>query len=382
MPKKNFAEILTEHLTRPHPRYEELAERVGVERNTLFRWREGQNLPNNRKHVLKLAQALRLNPRQTDELLVAANFAPENPDFMPDSHPNLPENEPIVPVTTRPIIHPCPFFGREAQLKRIFEAWNRAALEHIAVIGKKRSGKTSLLCYVKHIHEHDETTLRNGQRHHWLKQKTCDWVFVDFEKKQMQHPESFWRYLLKTLNLPIPNTSDWGEFTRVLEEYLANTTIILMDNIDKGLQLPELDKTFWGELRHLGNHCDGKVGFCVTSRQPINELVKLAEKLGESSPFSNAFRAIELGPLTEEEARTLLSYTSPPLSQKETDWILEQSQCWPAILQALCQIRLDCEGDEGWKKAGLEKIIGLEKKSYNHSFSENIRTNFNLYDPS
>jgi transcriptional regulator with XRE-family HTH domain len=357
MDKEQFKTLLSQYLKDKNVTQRWLADEIGVTQPVITNWKQGNfNILDGDK-VLKCAKALRLSAAERSKFLKVAGCHRDNFSL----------EAPIVPVTTRPIIHPCQFFGREAQLKRIFDAWNRAVLEHIAVIGPKRSGKTSLLCYVKRIHDYDGTTLRKGQRHDWLKQPICDWVLVDFENKQMQRPESLWRYVLEKLNLPVPNTDDWAEFTRALEEGLANPTVILMDNIDKGLQLPALDKTFWGEMRHLGNYCDGKVGFCVTSRQPINELVKLAEKLGDSSPFSNTFGTIELGPLTEEEARTLLSYASPRLSQEETGWILEQSQCWPVLLQQFCQTRADCKADEDWKQVGLKK---RQEDAYKHLISD------------
>jgi len=107
-------------------------------------------------------------------------------------------------------------------------------------------------------------------------------------------------------------------------------------------------------LRYLGNHADGQVGFGVASRYPLVELEKLAEEQRKPSPLANVFSEIELGPLKEEEARELLSYVS--ILPAEEEWILQHSQGWPMLLQALCQIRLDYEGHPDWQTVGLEKI--------------------------
>jgi len=344
-----FAKLLSEHQRNNNSTYEQLASDVGVKRQTIMRWKTGESLPSKREHILKLANALRLKPRRRDELLYAAQKKPENPDFKSPPLPPKPlSNEPlIIPVIARPIHHPRQFFGRYAQLNRIFQAWNQSILQH-----PKRCGKTSLLNYVKSIHYLEQSVLRDGQRQDWL-EPLFDWVLIDFDDVRTHKPDSFLRLILETLNIPAPDEHhDFAKLTEIFENNLDRATVLLIDQIEKGLQLPALDQPFWGNLRYLGNHCNGKLGFCVTSRQSIDKLIKTAHQLGKPSPFFNIFGQIELGPLTEQEARELLQYVS--LSQDDAEWILEKSHYWPVLLQVLCQIRLDSEND--WKKVGLETI--------------------------
>ena len=57
----------------------ELARRVGVSRLTLVRWKEGvTSRPRHREDVVRLAELLRLEPEERDELLLTAGFSPEN----------------------------------------------------------------------------------------------------------------------------------------------------------------------------------------------------------------------------------------------------------------------------------------------------------------
>lgn len=348
----SFVELLNEFLQRSPIRYESLTEQIGVERQTLYRWRTGKALPNKREYLIKLAEALYLTPRQADELLVAAHFIPQNTDFIPTPSPPL--DEALVPVITRPIIQPRQFFGRSMVLKRIFQAWNRTSLEHVAIIGPKRSGKTSLLNYLMHIHQ--AVGLRAGQQQSWLKQ-VYDWVFIDFEDIRMQHPTSLLNYILVKLGLPTIG-DDLIEFTEILEDNLYRPTIILMDNIEKGLQAPELDQTFWWNMRSLGNHCaGGKLGFCVTSPQLPMEL---AESLNKSSPFFNIFEPIQLTALTEKEALELINAVPQPFSATDVAWILAHSRGWPLLLQLLCHVRLlaleENQPTKQWQYIGLQRI--------------------------
>jgi len=354
----SFVELLSEFLQRAPMRYESLTEQVGVERQTLYRWRTGKALPNKREHVIKLAEALYLTARQADELLIAANFIPQNPDFI-----TLPlsDDEPLVPVITRPIIQPRQFFGRRGILKRIFQAWNRTSLEHVAIIGPKRSGKTSLLNYLMHIHH--ATGLREGQQKIALKY-SYDWVFIDFEDVRMQHPNSLLNHILTKLGLPTTE-NDLIEFTEILEDNLHRPTVILMDNIEKGLQAEALDQTFWWNMRSLGNHCaGGKLGFCVTSQQLPAEL---AESLHKPSPFFNIFEPIQLTAFTTEEALELIHATPTSFTSDDIEWILAHSRGFPLLLQLLCHVRLialeEKQSTEQWQQIGLQRI-----EKYNYFF--------------
>lgn len=73
-----FAELITEYTLRIGITDTELARKIGVRRQTIFRWREGLvQRPRDREVVLDIAKALRLTPEERDTLLLAAGFAPE-----------------------------------------------------------------------------------------------------------------------------------------------------------------------------------------------------------------------------------------------------------------------------------------------------------------
>jgi transcriptional regulator with XRE-family HTH domain len=319
------------------------------------------------------AEAFKLKPININQLLksIRCPEVEEPKEKGKEDQVTLSEYERLVPFTTRPIIHPPQFFGRYEVLKRIFAHWTHIPLQHVAIIGPKQSGKTSLLNYIQFIHDYDEEMLRNEQPQNWLKQR-CDWVLVDFENPKIQNPTDLLRDILEKLYFPISDQHDLGGFIRMFEDNIRHPTIILMDNLEEGIKSPHFDRTFWrNTMRYLGNNCS-YLGFCVTSRQPIEKLVELAEQKDKSSPFFNIFKAIQLGPLTEEEARELLNYyglslstqheasqldkTSSPLSQEEIAFLLEQSQCWPVLLQTLCEIRYDTDEGEDWKQIGREEI--------------------------
>ena len=81
---RTFAELLTEYIARAGISDSELARSIGVRRQTLFRWKDGQiQRPRYRDDVVRCAKRLRLNPEERDLLLVAAGFSPETPPIAP-----------------------------------------------------------------------------------------------------------------------------------------------------------------------------------------------------------------------------------------------------------------------------------------------------------
>lgn len=82
---RTFAELLIEYTQRAGISDVELARSTGVQRQTIFRWKEGLvTRPRYREDVVKIAAKLRLTPAEQDELLLAAGFPPDN---------NLPKSE-------------------------------------------------------------------------------------------------------------------------------------------------------------------------------------------------------------------------------------------------------------------------------------------------
>jgi len=270
------------------------------------------------------------------------------------------EREALSPfVVGPPITMPRQFFGRERELKRIFGLWRRFPLQHVAVVGPKRSGKTSLLHYLKNITRATPAELRPGQRTDWLLQpERYRWVLVDFQDVRMGNPDRLLRHLLTGLNIPVPSPCNLDTFMDAVSYHLRTPAVILMDEIGAGLASPELDESFWWSLRSLVSHyTGGNLACLLTSHVPP---ARLADDCGKPSPFFNIFHTLELGPFTEAEARELIASSPRPFAPADVTWILDQSGHWPCLLQILCQIRLTAleEGQSGdaWREEGLRQI--------------------------
>jgi hypothetical protein len=251
------------------------------------------------------------------------------------------------------------FYGRGRELSRMFGLWRRFPLQHIALIGPKRSGKTSLLHYVQHITRAAPEELRPGQRADWLPgPERYQWVHVDFQDARMGRQDRLLRHLLLSLNMPAPNPCTLDTFMDVVSHRLQRPTIVLMDEIGAGLASPELDESFWWSLRALaGSYTSGNLAFALTSHHPP---AHLAQDEGKPSPFFNIFHALEIGPFTDVEARELIASSPLPFDPEDAAWILEQSGRWPCLLQVLCQARLTAleerETGDAWQDEGVRRM--------------------------
>ncbi len=274
-------------------------------------------------------------------------------------------------ITGPPITHPRRFFGRERELKRLFQILKRHPLQNAAIIGKRRIGKTSLLHYLKNITIVPKNELRQQQKSNWLAHpEIYNWIFVDFQDSRMSSRENLLNHIIENLNLKIPTPCDLDKFMDVVSDNLRNPTIILMDEIGVGLQrCKELDDEFWESLRSLAtNHTGGNLAFILATHESPSEL---AQNTGHSSPFFNIFGyTAHLKEFTESEARELLASSPIAFPEEDVEWILEQSCCVPILLQILSSERLfsleEGESGEQWKQEGLlqmKKFIHLLDKS-------------------
>ena len=265
-------------------------------------------------------------------------------------------------ITGTPITEPRDFFGRTKELKRLFGILKTHPLQNAAIIGQRRSGKTSLLNYLRKITTTPPEQLRPGQRSDWLPNaEQYRWIFVDFQDKRMRSPNLLMRYLLQAMQLPAPDEECSIEsFMDTVSGNVQTPTVILMDEMGAALQEDaDLNDDFWESLRALAtNQVDGNLAFVLSSAEPPMEL---ARHNGHSSPFFNIFGyTTQLGPLKDTEARTFIKHAHLPFSQDCIDWILKHSQRWPLLLQILCRERLfsleEKDMSDEWQAEGQQQI--------------------------
>ncbi len=332
-----------------YPSQNALAVDVGVSLSTVKNFLSGK--PVDYLNFGEICEKLGLERQEIADL--------EQPETQPNSKTTLEETSPF--ITGSPITHPRHFFGRQKELKRLFDLLKRHPLQNAVIIGKRRIGKTSLLHYLKNITTTPPEQLRPSQKYDWLPHpENYKWIFVDFQDSRMASRERLLGYILECLNIKVPTPCNLDYFMDEVSDNLHNPTVILLDEIGVGLQrCPELDDEFWECLRSLAtNHTRGNLAFILaTHESPI----ELARNTGHSSPFFNIFGySATLGALTEAEARELIASSPIAFAEEDVEWILQQSQRLPLLLQILCRERLfsleDGETGDEWREEGLRQI--------------------------
>lgn len=310
------------------------------------------------------ADALELNKLQKRELLVAAGCEIEV------------QEKPVVPMLSTPVSSAPDFFGHYALLNELLQEWQTKPRYNVLIQGVKYSGKTSLLKQIWHIQQGDHLLGREKQRQLGTALAHYEVLYLDFRFiPKLRHVAGFLDELSGKLKIKLVTLDDVPD---ILEDELSKPLLLLLDNIEWGIESEGLPVAFWQTLRGLTS-LDTQVCFCVASRQSPAELMALAQKVGRDSPFFNTFIRRELLPFTEEEAWELLaclSYTPPKaaksykLSAMDKQWMFQESRGWPVLLQEFCECRLqawrvpETQGD--WK-ACCKKLKQDER--YMHLFA-------------
>lgn len=84
---EEFSVLLERYRTSDGMSQSELARKAGISPSYVNRLERNERQPPSRSVVLKIAQALGLDPTATDALLVSARYAPTRPSLMPAEHP-------------------------------------------------------------------------------------------------------------------------------------------------------------------------------------------------------------------------------------------------------------------------------------------------------
>lgn len=320
-------------------------------------WRKG-HVPATLDEVERLAALLAerrgLSRRSYEQFLRSAGH-PRSQNLADRHFPNDRDDEPpevgltrSLPFSpNRPITDPRRFFGRERECRRVFNWWSGIPLQDVALVGPKKSGRTSLLHYLRLIAATPANRLRPGQRNDWLPDVArYRWVYVDFYDARWLSPISLLRHILAQLEFPIPEPLSLGTFMEAMSERVRGPVIIMLDELSAGLELPGFDRNFWHSMRALATSATrNQVAFVITAS---DDPQRLATSYGKTSPFFNLFTTLKIGPLNEDDGRALIASSPLPFAPADVDWIVSQSRCWPVILQALCQERLAAleDGDE------------------------------------
>ncbi len=199
-----------------------------------------------------------------------------------------------------PIRDPSEFVGQTGMIRRIFSRIGAERPQSVAVIGGKKSGKTSLLAYIG-----DESV----RRKYLEKPETFVFAKVCADCDPAGDPDSFLAELAKLLPGFSDGSANKYEGVRKAVEALHSTgkrVVVLLDDFHAITQNKRFPLEFFSFLRSMANNYN--LAYLTTSFLALQKLCVVKDV--QESPFFNIFTNLSLGMLTAEEARELFTRVS------------------------------------------------------------------------
>lgn len=219
-PKYTFSELLRQFRAREEITQQELAEKLGVHRNTIVTWEKGNGLPKTRPVVEELAKALHLSEDDTIQLLRAAYWEPP----IQQVEKTVQQTKPA--EVARPLFWNLPyrrnpfFTGRSAILKQLHEtltASKKAALTQLqAISGLGGIGKTQTAVEYAYRYRKDYQAVL------WARADTAETLISDVVN------------IASLLGLSEKDEQDRSRIVTAVKRWLqdARGWLLILDNVD------------------------------------------------------------------------------------------------------------------------------------------------------
>lgn len=212
------------------------------------------------------------------------------------------------------IVDPRYFFGRGEQLDLVFEKLNARQPQSCNVLGEHRIGRSSFLYRVKTIAP-ERLTNPNA----------FVFAYLDLQADNFVAPDGFRREALKQLGvegLPakLIDASQFDDHLTKLRAQTGKTPVLLLDEFESLLEpARKFDANFFDGLRSRAS--SGALVYIIATQKPLRDIERTTTQL--SKLYTVCDTRVQLGNLTQDEARVLLSQPSDyPLNQEQVDLAL------------------------------------------------------------
>jgi hypothetical protein len=208
------------------------------------------------------------------------------------------------------------FFEQKALLHTIFDELGKGT--NLSLVGKEKSGKSSLLYYVCHT----------GAK----KLPHDGFIYLDM---QIVHDEGdFFEALCDEIG--IPN----GRGSKFYKALRGKKYVLCLDNIER-----MTNKLFSGnersELRGFAEGLDAPLTLLIASRFPLNELFPDSSSRDSPSPLYGICLSKEMPPFSEAEVRTFIETRLRPtglqFTEAEFEKVWQDSLGHPATVQRVAR---------------------------------------------
>ncbi|MDZ7360363.1 MAG: protein kinase [candidate division KSB1 bacterium] len=239
------------------------------------------------------------------------------------------------PYLNRLIIqNPSDFFGRGAELARIYERIKAVRPQSISLVGVRRIGKSSLLKAIHHP---------VNRRKYLPNPEEYVFIFMDLQAKRNVEPAEFFQYIYQELQreyggrLEVNAAPDYDGLKKIVQTFqeAGLKLIFLWDEFESVTRNQKFGPEFYAYFRALANNFN--VAYLTSSADQLQSLCHAKEI--SDSPFFNIFTNLRLSLFKTEEAKQLIAEPSAragrPLALY-SDFVLEIAGCFPFFIQMAC----------------------------------------------
>lgn len=253
------------------------------------------------------------------------------------------------------IQNPHEFYGRSAELSRIYERIKAGRPQSISLVGVRRIGKSSLLSAIHHPH--------NRKKYLPAPQEYI-FVFMDLQEKRNAEPGELLQAIFSALQnefhqrLRLKVNADYEGLKEALHVIHESglKLIFLWDEFECVTRNPKIGPEFYAYFRALANNFN--LAYITTSSAQLQSLCHTKEIA--DSPFFNIFANLHLGPFKLEEAKELIASPSAqagkPLAA-HTDFVLELAGYFPIFIQMACAALFSRAGSEKFTYKKIKEIF-------------------------
>jgi hypothetical protein len=234
------------------------------------------------------------------------------------------------------------FVNRDKEIRRLLQyTGNRMSC---SIVGSRKIGKSSLVKQARRL------VASNGP----VGVRKCFWVYLNFDQMASVNRSGFWKELLKRLSIALEELPgvgtedidvDWeGLFQSgtpdafEVEAYLGKLVardvnpIVVMDEFERAVCNPNLDYSFYGELRALVP----RLTYVTVTQRQLHRL-EYSRSSVRTSPFFNVFVVLPVRLFSVGGAERLLLYLSSlggiPYSPEDIEFLIDLAGCHPFYLQ-------------------------------------------------
>jgi hypothetical protein len=247
---------------------------------------------------------------------IAEPTNPPQQDELQSAYISQHNHNPFMPQNGR-VEDPQQFFGREREIRRIFEVLNSGS--SVALVGEEGMGKSSLLwaiCQQAKIH------LRTPRQP----------VFIDLNDG-VHNEDEF--YIALCDKVAIRESKGYG-LTRNLRD---KRLLLAIDNIGK-FTWSGFTRQVRDQLRGLAEGGDASLRLILAASEPLDELFKDTQDNGKTSPLAGICQEESIKPWDETGIRAFitsrLAKTSVIFTDDEIIQLIQESGGHPRKLMQLC----------------------------------------------